>query len=313
MIDKNILGWLLKGDVSVQYQVHRDILQSGKNKINSLQRRISREGWGKAILSKQRSDGHWGRGFYQPKWTSSHYTLLDLKNLGISPNAAGTHKALSCIIKNEKSSDGGVNPAKTISQSDVCVNGMFLNYASYFNQKESDLISIVDFILSQHMPDGGFNCCYNHSGAKHSSLHSTISVIEGICEYKKRGYTYRVNELNLAEEKSKKFILKHKLFKSDRTGKIINKKMLMLSWPSRWYYDILRCLEYFRSSGTDYHTQMDEAVDIILKKRRSDKKWPVQTKHPGATHIEMESPRSPSRWNTLRVHRVFKHFGIQAE
>ena len=38
------------------------------------------------FLRERRQEGHWGRGFYQPKWTSTHYTILDLKNLGISPN-----------------------------------------------------------------------------------------------------------------------------------------------------------------------------------------------------------------------------------
>jgi len=40
------------------------------------------------------------------------------------------------------------------SKSDVCVNGMFLNYASYFGANETDLKSIIDFLLSLQMKDG---------------------------------------------------------------------------------------------------------------------------------------------------------------
>jgi hypothetical protein len=159
------------------------------------------------------------------------------------------------------------------------------------------------------MKDGGFNCNSNRKGAIHSSLHSTISVLEGILEYAKNGYGYRLEELQEAEDKSRTFILQHRLFRSDRTGNIIDKKMLMLSYPSRWKYDILRALDYFQFAGINYDPQMQDALDILTKKRRKDNKWPVQAKHPGQTHFEMEKTGGPSRWNTLRAMRVLKHFG----
>ena len=34
-------------------------------------------------VSCRHENGHWGRGFCQTKWTSTHYTLLDLKNLNM--------------------------------------------------------------------------------------------------------------------------------------------------------------------------------------------------------------------------------------
>lgn len=34
------------------------------------------------------------------------------------------------MISNHKAADGGINPVKTIEVSDVCINGMVLNYAS---------------------------------------------------------------------------------------------------------------------------------------------------------------------------------------
>ncbi len=77
------INWLLSGDVSVQYQVYRDLLNADKK---ALRDRISTEGWGLRFLRERRQERPVGSGFYQPKWTSTHYTILDLKNLGISPN-----------------------------------------------------------------------------------------------------------------------------------------------------------------------------------------------------------------------------------
>jgi hypothetical protein len=301
-----LIAWLLEGDVSIQYQVHRDLLATEKP---HLRERIATEGWGAQFLSFRKKEGHWGQRFYQPKWISTHYTILDLKNLAISPKKEEIRQSLSQVIQKLKGPDGGIFPIGTEQKSDVCVNGMFLNYASYFRIKEDNLKSIVDFLLSEHMKDGGFNCNSNGIGAIHSSMHSTISVIEGILEYAKNGYRYRLEELQEAEDRSRTFLLQHRLFRSDRTGKIIDKKMIMLSYPSRWRYDILRALEYFQFAGINYDPRMRDALDILKKKRRKDNKWPVQAKHPGQTHFDMEKTGGPSRWNTLRALRVLKHFG----
>jgi hypothetical protein len=307
-MNKNyMINWLLDGDVSIQYQVHRDLLGVEKK---SLKDRIAKEGWGKAFLSRRRKDGHWGIRFYQPKWISTHYTLLDLKHFGISPSNKECRQTIEMVLKENKSPDGGLNPHTEISDSDVCINGMGLNYACYFGADENDLRSIVDFILSQQLKDGGFNCRLNRSGAVHSSLHSTISVLEGILEYKNNGYKYRIKELKSVEQASREFILQHKLFRSHRTGEIIDKKMLMLSYPSRWKFDILRALDHFQFAGVKYESRMDDAIQVLLKKRRSDGTWPLQAKHPGQVHFNMEVTGKPSRWNTLRALRVLKHFGI---
>jgi hypothetical protein len=300
-----LIAWLLEGDVSIQYQVHRDLLADDRP---DLRERIATEGWGAQFLSFRKSEGHWGQRFYQPKWISTHYTLLDLKNLAISPNNERIRQSIAQAIGSLKSPDGGILPIGAEKKSDVCVNGMFLNYASYFGAGEDDLSSIVDFLLEEHMQDGGFNCNSNGIGATHSSMHSTISVLEGILEYAKNGNTYRLEELQESADQARAFLLQHRLFRSDRTGKIIDKKMLMLSYPSRWRYDILRALDYFHFAGISYDPRMQDALDILVKKRRKDNTWPVQAKHPGQTHFDMETIGGPSRWNTLRALRVLKHF-----
>ena len=305
--NSEIINWLLEGDVSIQYQTSRDLLGNDRDDLRS---RIATEDWGKRVLSLQREDGHWGIKFYQPKWTSTHYTLLDLKNLGIAPDNPQIRKSVNKILKEEKGEDGGINPSGIIKESDVCVNGMVLNYASYFKAKEEDLKSVVDFILDQKMNDGGFNCHFNRSGATHSSLHSTLSVAEGISEYVLNGYKYRLQELQEAAKTSEEFILLHQLYISDRTGKIMRPEFLRLPYPSRWKYDILKALDYFRMSGLEYDVRMQPALDKLLSKRKKDGTWGLSAKHPGQVHFEMEKAGESSRWNTLRALRVLKHFRI---
>ena len=186
---------------------------------------------------------------------------------------------------------------------------MFLNYASYFGIEESKLKEIVDYIIEEHMLDGGFNCQLRRPGAVHSSLHSTISVLEGIESYFRHEYEYRLDELLDIKESAIEFILQHRLYKSDKTGEIIRKSFTMLSYPSRWYYDILRCMEYFVYADVAYDVRMKDALEVIIDKKRKDGKWTVQAKHQGEVFFELEKTGKPSRINTYRALKVLKKYG----
>jgi len=300
-----VIHWLLQGDVSVQYQVHRDLLDRDRK---DLQDRIATEGWGRQFLSRRHPDGHWGDRFYQPKWKSTHYTLLDLRNLDPDPEIEPVKESIGSVLDTLKAGDGGIRLGPSTShRSDVCVNGMFLNYASYFGAGKTGLRSVVDSILNETMPDGGFNCRTTRSGATHSSLHTTISVLEGFLSFLQNGYTYRKTDILEAMESAEEFILAHRLFLSDRTGEIIHKDFLKLRYPCRWKYDILRALDYFHRAGSAWDERMGPALNEVLKKRNRDGTWNVQAHHPGDVHFVMEQAGRPSRWNTLRARRVIKN------
>lgn len=307
--EDEIIEWLLNGDVSIQYYVHKDLLSSDSVARQKLQERIEREGWGAQLLSQRQENGHWGRGFYVPKWTSTHYTLLDLRNIGLPRESEKARSSIKMIFNEAIGIDGGIDYSKHLKRqrSDVCIDGMVLNFASYFQQITPQLLKIIDLLLSVQMKDGGWNCEHIH-GATHSSLHTTVSVLEGLLEYKQTGVDYRKKEVEKAEKEGIEFILQHQLYKSHRTGETIDKKMLMLSYPSRWRYDILRAFDYFQSAKIKYDDRMNSAIEVLFKKQRKDGKWPLQMKHPGQVHFDMERAGQASRWNTLRALRVLRHY-----
>ncbi len=300
-----IVEWLHEGDVSIQYLTRKYLLGEKEEALIRLRKRITTEGWGKSFLDARNSTGHWGKDFYQLRWTCSHYTLLDLRYLEIE-SVEPIMDTLGLILSHCKSPDGSISESQTIRSGDICVNGMFLNYASFFRVPEDDLKSVIDYLLDNVMPDGGFNC---RKKASHSSMHTTISVLEGFCEYIKAGYQYRAYELEKVKKNAEEFLLVHRLYKSDKTGEIIDKRWMMLSFPSRWRYDILRALLYFVDAGSTYDSRMDEAIELLISKKRKNGIWPVQAKHPGLVHFDMEKTGSPSRFNTLRALRVLKKFG----
>ena len=299
-----LVDWLKSGDPAIAFQTKRDLLDF---EDHALQREISHKGWGDQILRLRNSNGHWGDSFYFPKWTNSHYTLLELKHLCFPTDHPDIQRTIEIILDTEKKPDGGIGPGQTI-RSDVCVAGMFLNYAAYFQAAESQLESIIDFLLDESMPDGGFNCQSNRSGAHHSSMHSTISVLEGFLSLKQNGYHYRASEIQYRVEQSEAFLLQHRLFKSDKTGDVIHPGFLTFSYPARWKYNILRALDYFQAADVPWDDRMQDAIDVIQSKRKPEGHWMTAAHHPGQRHFDMEPSRSPSRWNTLMALRVLKKY-----
>ena len=306
-MNESVVAWLLSGDVAVRYQTSRDLLHRDDP---DLQDRIAHEGQGLALLEARGRDGHWGRGFYQPKWTSSHYTLLELKNLGLSRTHRSARDTVGLILRTEKGRDGGLNPSRTIKQSDACVNGMGLNYASYFRAEQEDLASIVDFLLGQRLPDGGFNCRLNRAGARHSSVHTTVSVMEGITEYERSGHRYRLQELRAAHSEATEFLLRHQLFRSERTGQVIDAEFTRLHHPARWHFDILRGLDAFADSGVAYDPRMDDALQILHSRRAADGRWAANRPYPGSTHVAPAQPGQPNPWVTLIALRVLDAYAL---
>lgn len=300
-----VLAWLLDGDVAVAYQATRDLL--GRDDP-ALQARIATEGHGAALLAAQGPEGHWGRGFYQPKWTCSHYTLLELKNLGLHPTAPRPRQAVARILAEGTGPDGGLNPSGTVRASDVCINGMALGYAAYFGADTALLAGIVDFVLGQRMPDGGFNCRSNRSGARHSSVHSTTSVLEGVTEYLRRGHEHRARELETAAAGAVEFLLRHRLYRSERTGAPIHPELTRLHHPSRWYYDVLRGLDALRDAGVDRDPRMGDALDLLRRRRRPDGRWVVNRAYPGASHVPAPQAGRPDPWITLGALRVLARY-----
>lgn len=304
-VDDEVVAWLLEGDVAVQYRTWRDLL--GRDDA-PLRDRIATEGEGAALLAADGGSGHWGRGFYQPKWTSSHYTLLELANLGLGSGAPRARDVVGLILEQEKGPDGGLDPSRPHRSSDACINGMALGYASHFGAGEEQLASVVDFLLAQRMGDGGFNCRLNRGGARHSSVHTTVCVIEGITRYQRRGHRHRVHELCAARAEATEFLLRHRLFRSERTGEVISPELTRLHHPARWHFDVLRGLEALVDSGTAHDPRMDDALRVIASRRAPDGRWAANRPYPGRTHLPPPHAGQPHRWVTLAALRVLRAY-----
>ena len=130
------IEWLLDGDPAIRWQNLRDLAGAGEHGVMQERKRVARDGWGAQLLALQDPAGTWAGGqssdggLYSPKWTSTTYTMLLLRDFGLPPNDRQARKACGLLLDRGLQPDGGVNYGTwgTWSQrSETCITGMVLS------------------------------------------------------------------------------------------------------------------------------------------------------------------------------------------
>ncbi len=307
-----VIEWLLGGDPAIRWQVLRDLVGAAESTVERERRRVARAGWGARLLARQDPGGTWAGGLssdgglYSPKWISTTYTMLMLRDFGLPAENRQARKGCKVLLDGGLQPDGGISYgiwAKWQGRSETCVTGMVLSILSYFEYDDNRLDTIGEHLLKRQMPDGGWNC-QSPSVATHASVHTTMSVLEGLRLYELcRGR--RARKVGAAQRRGREFLLRHRLFRSHRSGEVIKPVFTRFSFPPRWHYDILRALDHFQSINAPRDRRLAEAIDIV-RSRQADGRWLLQNRYRGKTYFEMERLGAPSRWNTLRALRVLK-------
>ena len=109
------------------------------------------------------------------------------------------------------------------------------------------------------------------------------------------------SELCAAQSRGREFLSQHRLFRSHRTGAVVDPAMTRFAFPPRWHYDILRALDHFRDAGAERDPRLAESIAIVRTRQRKDGWWALPRGYAGRVFFELEKAGLPSRWNTLRA------------
>ena len=298
----DVIDWLLAGDPAIRWQAERDLRDQPESAWSPTRQRIATEGWGAELLARQDPEGTWGGGLYTPKWTSTNYTLLLLRRLGLDHENAAARRGCSRLLDDADWYEGGVSYWHTRKLAERCVNGMVLSTAAYFRVADARVDSIAEMLIGVPMADGGWNC-EDYRGGTHGSFHTTVSVLEGLLEWKRASGRA---DADAAIARGHEFMLRHEMYKSHRTGEVINQAWTKAWFPPRWHYDILRGLDHLQAASANPDPRAAAAIGLLESARRRDGRWPKGSQYTGESHFTMEPGRVAGRWNTLRSLRVLR-------
>lgn len=305
-----VLNWLLDSDPAIRWQVLRDLVHAPTEVVADERARVAVEGWGATLLALQGKDGQWAAGACFPAsgfnqwedvqgqpWISTLPTLQLLHDFGVDPGSDRVRRAVA-LVRDHCHWEHAGQPFFG-GEVEPCINGRVVTLGVYFDQ---NMDSLVDRLICDQLEDGGWNCEVEN-GSVRSSFATTINVLEGLLTHERA--TGGSAESIAARHHGEEYLLERKLFRRKSTGEAVNPAWLHLSFPTRWHYDVLRALDYFRSVGDAPDSRVEEAINLLRSKQKADGTWLLENTHPGKVYFELEDgDNRPSRWNTLRALRV---------
>jgi hypothetical protein len=305
------IQWLLAGDPAIRWQTMRDLASFAPeaiapHEIAQARARVATEGWGAALLGRQSPDGSWPGG----QWDLvTLWSLIVLKDLGLDPRSPQARQMIDRVSNGLVFKPLGNRPFLA-GETEPCINGRILAIGSCFAEPNH---ALAQQLLNEQLDDGGWNCEAPKSHC--SSFHTTICVLDGLLAYERAAKPTqgtpnpaegnRVAAVTAARKRAEDYLLARRMFRSLRTGQV--------TYPTHWHYDVLRGLDYLREAGVQPDHRISEAIreaiEVVLKRRHQNGRWPLNLLHPETIPLQMETEIAhASRWNTLRALRVLRWY-----
>jgi hypothetical protein len=319
-----IIQWLLDADPAIRWQVLQDLIHAPVEEVAAERARVATEGMGAQLLALQGPDGSWAGVAWNHGWDSTMHALTLLRELGLDPQSAAAQRAVS-LVRDQVRWQGwdwdgtwrGVGFAGTpffVGEVEPCINGQVAASGAYFGQ---DVQRIIDRLLGEQLPDGGWNC-EAPDNSQRSSFNTTICVLEALLEYELAGGSR--TEVAAARLRGQDYLLERRLFHRRSTGEVLDHDrksdtvFTRFAFPTWWHYDVLRGLDYLCRAKATPDERVAEAIALVEAKRDGKGRWLLETQYPGTMAVEVdEGEGRPSRWNTLRAIRVLAWYGNRDE
>jgi hypothetical protein len=233
------------------------------------------------------------------KWRGAFWRLVSLVDLDVDPGHEGARRALEEALAWLDSPSHRARPTiegrvrRCASQ-----EGNGLVAAVHLGQASDERVTrLARTLVASQWPDGGWNCD-RRPEATHSSFHESWAPIRGLWAYAQE---MGDEVAEAAARRGADFLLRHRVFCSERTGRP-HEALARIRYPPYWHYDVLVGLTTLaRSVGLD-DDRVGPALDLIESKRRPDRTWRVEGrwwKRPGSAGSNVEAVDWGSAANDL--------------
>ncbi len=317
------MSWLLDTrNASIRYLTMTQLLHRRLNdpEVQSARAQIPKSRWAKLVFSGMQDASFWESPItcYNPKYSVTVWRLQLLAQLGMPAEDRRIKNACERFLEQHVHRDGGFSCGSRKHRtrySEECITGrMVATLCSFGYQNDPRVRDAIEWLANHQLDDGGWNCRHSPT-TSHSSIYSTQMALWG---YSALDPNLRGEYRNVIK-RGTEFMLRHRLFKSHHTGKIIRKDWLELKFPGNVGYDILHALLVLLRLGVRRDERLSDAHDVLCQKRRKDGRWnlDVVPRHwgsggPSDCYLQLEREGRPSRWITLNALTVLSQLGLQS-
>ena len=221
------------------------------------------------LLKGQHADGSFGVHPYS-KWKGAHWRLVSLVELGIPRTNRAARAGANTVLDWVASPDHTAGVIKGLERRHASMEGNALAVCCRLGMAANRRVKhLAEVLLRAQWPDGGWNCD-RHPDARRSSFHETLAPIWGLAEYHRATADGRARKAALA---AAELFLEHRLFRSMKTGAVIDSEWTHIHWPHYWHYDFFHGLRAIAMLGLIRDARAAEALELLYEKRKPDGTW----------------------------------------
>jgi hypothetical protein len=101
-------------------------------------------------------------------------------------------------------------------------------------------------------------------------VHESLGLLWGLSAYHRATGDAVAGE---AVRRAAEFFLERRLFRSRRTGEVIDPNWLRFRHPAYYHYDVFQALWVLGRAGYLHDSRVHEALDLVASRRRPDGRW----------------------------------------
>ena len=319
MRDRGV-SWLLSSDSpSIRFWVLRDLLGRREDDSEVGETRKELLSWGpiQGVLREQHVEGYWGEpeDVYWPKWNATVWPLILLAEMGIPGDTPQVKRGCEYFLRVMDEQDRSWPP--NFPENDPqrkwdgyrsvwepCVTGNMARTLTFFGFSEDRRVrEMYEWLVRTQLPDGGWNCQPGEWQKEvfHSSFMSTVEPLWAFSELPLEKWPKNGKE---TVAKACEFMLMHKLYKSDKTGKVIQEPWTKLHFPLFYEYDVLHGLRVLTTLGFGKDDRTRDALDLLLSKRLPDGTWPMEDSYLNGPRRNLSKDSVTGEWSVVSGERV---------
>ena len=157
----------------------------------------------------------------EPRVDSTMHALMLLRDFGLDPANDRARRAVALV--RDRVTWQGCGPQECDGRAffegelEPCINGQVAAVGAYFAQ---DVRGLVDRLLGEQLPDGGWNCEAPNRSTK-SSFNTTICVLDALLEYERAGNV--IPAVTGARLRGQEYLLERRLLRRRSSGQVIER------------------------------------------------------------------------------------------